>query len=320
MKTAVVLFNLGGPDSPEAIEPYLRNLFSDRDIIDLPFQKYLAKWIARRRAPRVRADYEKIGGKSSLNYWTEKQRQKLEEVLNARDGEFRVFVGMRYWHPMIHECSARIKREGFERIVLLPLYPQYSRSTTGSCFNEWDRCFQADSAEILRIEHFFEHPGFIRALNRRIDESLKRFPEEVRKEVVLLFSAHSLPEKRVREGDPYKDQVERTVRLVMEERGFDLDYRIGYQSRATPVRWVSPYTDQVLMDLAQEGRKAVVLVPVSFVSDHFETEYELQIQCRSLAKEKGIQYYDVINGLNDMPEFIETLADLVLSRLEQKRE
>ncbi|MCU7496061.1 MAG: ferrochelatase [Ignavibacteria bacterium] len=314
-KTAVVLFNLGGPDSLEAVEPFLTNLFSDRDIFNLPFQDFMAKFIASRRAPKVVEEYKLIGGKSPIGYWTELQRKNLEESLRSSDLEADVYTAMRYWHPLTADIAREVSEKGYEQVVLLPLYPHFSSSTTGSSFNEWDRAFKNKSAKVIRVNNYYDNPAYIRAINERIDEALLRFPEGIRKDVHLVFSAHGTPVSYVKKGDPYSHQIKKTVELVMEERENSHEHHECFQSKVGPVKWLEPSTSKKIEELALLGRKHLLLIPVSFVSDHVETLYELGIEYKHVAEKAGIENYIVMTGLNDSPLFVEALCEEVLKKL-----
>jgi ferrochelatase len=309
-KTAVLLLQMGGPDSLEAVEPFLLNLFSDRDIIRLGpafLQPVLARWIARRRAPKVEAQYEKIGGGSPIRELTSAQAHALEEQLGEG---FRCFPAMRYWRPSTIEALAAVKKEGISRLLALPLYPHYSRATTGSSFNELRRVLALSGAEfrLSTIESFHQHPQYIAALARTLEEGLGFFPEG--EEVTLLFSAHSLPVSFIESGDPYLSQVEETVRLVM-ERFPKYRHHLAFQSKAGPVKWLEPATEESIARLAGEGCRNLLMVPVSFVCDHIETLYEIDVTYAALAREKGIAQFHRAPSLNTSPLFIDCLADLV---------
>lgn len=308
MKTAVVLMNLGGPDSLESIEPFLFNLFSDRDIFKIPIgQKLFAKIISSRRAPKVAEEYKLIGGKSPINEWTELQRKLLEDKLHNIDKQITVFTAMRYWKPLTLEIADIITELKYERIILLPLYPHFSVSTTGSSFNEWDRCFKVKNEEVIRINNYHTNPLYIKALNQRIDETILRFPENVRQEIQLVFSAHGTPISMVKKGDPYSNHILETVNAVMKERNFSHPHHLCYQSKVGPVKWLTPATDTMIEELAAEGKKHLLIIPISFVSDHVETSFELDIEYRHVADENKIENYIVMNGLNDSNLFIDAL-------------
>lgn len=309
-KTAVLLLQMGGPDSIEAVEPFLLNLFSDREIIKIGpafLQPFIARFICRRRAPKVEGYYEKIGGKSPIRELTEAQAKALEERLGSG---YRTFVAMRYWKPTTIEALAAIKREGISRIIALSLYPHYSRATTGSSINELKRVLgQAGvSFQVSSIDRFYNHPLYIQALTGQIETGLKQFVDRSR--VALVFSAHSLPQSFIDDGDPYLAHIQETVRLVMERLG-DVDYHLAFQSRAGPVKWLEPSTEEMMKKLAAQGRKEMLMVPLSFVSDHIETLYEVDIQYAQEAKELGIETFRRSPSLNSSPLFMDCLAELV---------
>jgi ferrochelatase len=314
-KTAVLLLQMGGPDSLDAVEPFLLNLFTDRDIIRIGpslLQPLIARFIVRRRAPRVMENYRQIGGKSPLRELTEAQARSLEEQLGSG---YRCFVAMRYWHPTTIEALAAIKREGISRIVALSLYPHYSRATTGSSINELKRVLEAAGVkfEVSYIDRFFDHPRYIDALVEKIEEGLAGFPD--RSQVKLLFSAHSLPQSFIDDGDPYLAHIEETVRLVM-ARLSDVQHNLAFQSRAGPVKWLEPSTDDMIKQLAAEGCRELLMVPLSFVSDHIETLHEIDIEYATEARHLGIEDFRRIASLNSSPAFIDCLADLVRTAVE----
>ena len=317
MNTAVVLLNLGGPDSLAAIEPFLFNLFSDKDIFNLPFgQKLFAKIISNRRAPKVSKEYELIGGKSPINEWTEIQRKMLEEKLQVYDSNITVFTAMRYWNPITKDVANKIKNLNFDKIVLLPLYPHNSISTTGSSFNEWERCFIPTKEKIFRVDNYKTNPSYIAALNQRIDQTIQRFPEEVRKDVQLVFSAHGTPVSMVKNGDHYSHHIKETVDKVMEERKYTHPHHLCYQSKVGPVKWLTPGTDTMIEDLANQGERHLLIIPISFVSDHVETSFELDIEYRHVADKFNIENYIVMKGLNDSQLSIDALYEETVKVLE----
>ncbi len=317
-RKAVVLLNLGGPDSLEAVQPFLYNLFSDPFIISLPLgfliQKPLARYIAKRRSPGVRSQYERIGGKSPIRDWTEKQRSMLENKLQEQDDSIDVFVAMRYWKPSTEETVGQIKHYDYSKIVLLPLYPHYSIATTGSSVADWEKFYSGD-AEIVTVNDYYVNPEYIAAINQRIDESLTRFPESVRNEVHLTFSAHGTPVKLVTAGDPYKEQIEASVQAVMELRKRDLEHSLCFQSKVGPEQWLKPATDTMIEDLAKSGKKHLLIIPISFASDHIETLFELDIEYRHTADRVTIENYIVMKGLNDSELFVSALAGLAAGKL-----
>jgi ferrochelatase len=317
-KLGVVLFQLGGPDSLEAVEPFLYNLFSDPDIIDFPFSRLarepLARLMASRRARHAAEHYRALGGASPLLENTRRQAEALEAELR-RDLEARVVVAMRYWRPFTGEAIAELGRFSPDRLVLLPLYPQYSDTTTGSSLNEWKRRFHPDGwrPEVRVIRDFHDDPGFIEAVAAHVDEALAAFADPQAVEVV--FSAHSIPVAAVERGDPYPRQVERTVELVWRQGGWPNRYELCYQSKVGPSRWLRPMLKETLEKLAARGAQQVLVVPISFVSDHVETLYEIDIEHREIAHRLGIRDFRMMPGLNDSPHFIRALAQLVRKAL-----
>lgn len=311
-KTAVLLLQMGGPDSIAAVEPFLLNLFSDREIIKIGpafLQPLIARFICKRRAPKVEGYYEKIGGKSPIRELTEGQAQALELALG--DG-YRTFIAMRYWKPTTIEALAAIKREGISRIIALSLYPHYSRATTGSSINELKRVLSEAGVQfdVRYIDRFYNHPLYIEALTENVERGLAQFQD--RSKVALVFSAHSLPQSFINEGDPYLDHILETVRLVVERLG-DVDYHLAFQSRAGPVKWLEPSTEEMMQKLAAEGHKELLMVPLSFVSDHIETLYEVDVQYAEEAQALGIEKFRRSPSLNSSPLFIQCLAELVKS-------
>jgi ferrochelatase len=315
-KNAVVLFNLGGPDSLEAVEPFLFNLFCDPDIFNIPLgQRLLASFISRRRAPKVQERYRHIGGSSPINSWTEKQRSMLEAALVEVGMDVAVHTAMRYWHPLIRKAADELSGTGYERIVLLPLFPHFSKTTTGSAFNEWRRRFHGNSDILSHVFSYHDHPAYIEAVNERIDEAIERFPADTRDDVQILFSAHGIPESLVKKGDPYSRQIGETVQGVMTARHFSHPHHLCFQSRVGPVKWLSPSTDDTIRKLGAENRKHLLVVPISFVSDHIETLHELDVEYRAVAGMAGIENFIVMKGLNDSQAFIHALKSIVLEEL-----
>ena len=316
-KYAVVLFNLGGPDSLEAIEPFLFNLFSDRDIFKIPVgQKIFAKMMSSLRAPKVRKKYQQIGGKSPINEWTEWQRSMLEEELQKVVGNVEVYTAMRYWNPTIKDVAETISKKPLEMIVLLPLYPHYSITTTGSSFNEWRRVYRGDTGRLKYVYDYFNNPKYISALNERIDETMLRFPEDVREDIQIVFSAHGTPKNLAEKGDPYPKQIKATVESVMQARNFSHEYHLCFQSKVGPAKWLEPSTDKMIKDLAVKSKRQLLIVPISFVSDHIETLFELDVEYRIIADKEHIENFIVMPGLNDSKLFVAALKDLAVQALQ----
>ncbi|HXG92660.1 MAG TPA: ferrochelatase [Blastocatellia bacterium] len=316
-RIGVLLFNLGGPETLEDVRPFLFNLFADPDIIRLPFramQKPLAWLISTQRHKKSRGYYEQIGGGSPLRRITDEQARALQESLNERSIPARVYVGMRYWNPFIEEALERIHRDQISHLVVLPLYPQYSISTTGSSLNRMNQLINANGkrpARISVIESWHDHPDYIASLAASISEELAAFPEQDATRTHIVFSAHSVPVSYIKEGDPYLEQIEQTVRSVIKILGEHRPHSLSFQSKVGPVKWLQPSTDETIRRLAREGASQVLLVPVSFVSEHIETLYELDILYRHVAEEVGIKNYRRVAALNTRSDFIAALANLV---------
>jgi ferrochelatase len=314
-RVGVVLFQLGGPDSLAAVEPFLYNLFCDPDIIDFPFSRLgrraLARLISKTRAKKAAQHYAAIGG-SPIRRFTEQQARALEARL-MRDGvDARCVVAMRYWYPFTAESIAQLQAAEVEQVVLLPLYPQYSSTTTGSSLNEWRRLWTS-AVPTSCVETFYRNPLYIAAVVERIDEALARFPHPPA--VQLIFSAHGVPVSVIEKGDPYQRQIEETVSLVMEQGGWSNDHRLCYQSKVGASRWLDPSLRQTLRQAASERRCGVCIVPISFVSDHVETLGEIDHHAREEARLLGIERFEMTRGLNDSPKFIQALAALVLAAI-----
>jgi ferrochelatase len=309
MKTAAVLFNLGGPDSLDAVKPFLRNLFSDPAIITLPalFRLPLASFIAGRRNAKAQKIYAQIGGASPILGQTEMQAQALQDALGS---DWRCFVCMRYWHPMTEEVVQQVRTFAPERLVLLPLYPQFSTATTGSSFAAWDNSVGRLGVATKRVKSYPTEPGFIAASVELLKQGLA---EADSRPVRVLFSAHGLPEKIIRAGDPYQAEVEQTARAIVAELGA-VDWSVCYQSRVGPLKWIGPSTEAEIQRAAAD-RKAIVLYPLSFVSEHSETLVELDIDYKRLATEAGVPAYIRVPTVGTHPKFIEGLARLVRDAL-----
>jgi protoporphyrin/coproporphyrin ferrochelatase len=322
VKLAVVLFNLGGPDAPEAVEPFLRNLFSDPAIITLPtiFRIPLARLVAARRAPIAREIYAKIGGRSPILAETQAQARALETVL-ARDGiEARAFVAMRCWKPFSDETARAVAAWKPDRIVLLPLYPQYSTTTTASSLKDWHRAAARAglAAPESKVCCYPDEPGFIAAEAALIREALakRRMAWNYR----LLLSAHGLPKRTVARGDPYQHQVEKSAAAIISALGEEnLDWGVCYQSRVGPLEWIGPATDAEIRRAGGEG-KALIVAPIAFVSEHSETLVELDIEYAKLARESGVPDYIRVPTVSTNGEFIEGLAREVLQAVARNSE
>jgi ferrochelatase len=317
-RVGIVLFQLGGPDTLEAIEPFLYNLFCDPDIIDFPFarigRKPLAKLISTTRARKVQHHYSTIGGGSPIRRHTERQARALEAELRNQGLDAHCFVAMRYWHPFTSEAIAQVREADCDELVLLPLYPQYSSTTTGSSLNEWRRLF-CDDVPVHGIETFYRNEAYLDSVAEKIDEALCRFPQPNRPEIV--FSAHSIPMSVVEKGDPYQQQIEETVQLLMQRGRWSNSHRLCYQSKVGASRWLQPSLHQTLRQLSSQKTREVCVVPVAFVSDHVETLGEINHEARHLAEELGFTQFEMSGGLNDSPKFIQALRQIVQDALAQ---
>jgi ferrochelatase len=306
---------MGGPDSLSAIRPFLARLLSDRELIRLPLapltQPLFAWIVSRVRTRKVQKYYEEIGGGSPIAMLTEKQRGALEAALRETGGNFRVYVGMRYWHPLAKHAVLEMKDDGVARGIALPLYPHYCAATTGSSLSDLRRWMQWAGADfpMAEIRSWPDDTGYIAALCGRIEETIQGQGAEG---THLLFSAHGVPKSFIDEGDPYQAETEKTVAAVM-ERFPGIPHSISYQSRMGRTEWLKPDTVAEVIRLGREGIQGLVVVPVSFVSDHIETLHELDIRLRETAREAGIATFLRVPSLNDSPAFIRALRDIVVS-------
>lgn len=322
MKLGVLLFNLGGPETLADVRPFLFNLFSDPEIVQLPIramQKPLAWLISTARHRKSSGYYVQIGGGSPLRRITEEQAAALRAELARRGVEANVYVGMRYWRPFTEEAIDQIVRDGVDELILLPLYPQFSVSTTGSSFKDFDALVDKRGGlpHIRRrqITQWHTQENYINALAGQIVEEIEKFSDPNPQRVHLLFSAHSVPQSYIERGDPYLRQIEETARLVSERLGSISPVHLSFQSKVGPVKWLEPSTDAKLRELAATRVEQVLAIPISFVSDHIETLYELDILYKKLADEIGIKSYRRVPALNLNPTFINALADLVCEKL-----
>ena len=314
MKKAVVLFNLGGPDKLESVEPFLFNLFNDPEILSIPsiFRYPLAKFISKRRAPIAKNIYKEIGNRSPILELTEEQAASLENSLSVK-GNYKCFVVMRCWHPRAKDVIKKVKEFNPEEIILLPLYPQFSAATSGSSINEWnDLCIKENfNVKTKTICCYPTENNFVKSHANLIKKTVRN---EENKNFKLLFSAHGLPEIKIKKGDPYQWQVEETVKkIMMELKDENLDHTISYQSRVGPLKWIGPSTDDEIIKHAKE-KKGIVIVPVAFVSEHSETLVELDIEYKKLAEENGCSFYKRVPALGIEENFIKGLTELVLQQ------
>jgi len=318
-RVGIVLFQLGGPDTLEAIEPFLYNLFCDPDIIDFPFarigRKPLAKLISTTRARKVQHHYATIGGGSPIRPNTERQARALESELRSQGIDARCFVAMRYWHPFTREAIEQLQGAECDEVVLLPMYPQYSSTTTGSSLNEWRRLFH-DDAPVHCVESFYRNTMYLDAVIERVNQALARFRVSENPEIV--FSAHSVPMSVIEKGDPYQRQIEETVQLLMQRGGWSNPHRLCYQSKVGASKWLQPSLRQTLQTLADRQVREVCVVPVAFVSDHVETLGEIDHEAREQAQKLGFTQFEMSAGLNDSPKFIQALGQIVQEALGQQ--
>jgi len=320
--TGIVLLNLGGPETLDDVGPFLMELFQDREIIQLPFQKWLGPFIAKRRTPSVQKLYEDMGGGSPILHWTQVQGRGMVERLDRLSPEtapHQFYVAFRYIQPTSEDALTRMKEDGVRRAVAFTQYQQFSCATTGSSLNElWraaGRLGLADHFQWSVIDRWPTHSGFIRAMAKSVQEGLDRFPQEERDDVLLLFSAHSLPLSIIDRGDPYPQEVGASVHEVMKAGGFENPFILSYQSEVGPVRWLGPSTEKVIEELGAKGRKNVLVVGIAFTSDHIETLSEIDIEYGHLARSVGIERFERAPAFNGDPLFQDALAQIVLEHL-----
>ncbi|GJN90099.1 hypothetical protein Rhopal_003098-T1 [Rhodotorula paludigena] len=330
--TAIVMMNMGGPSTVSETGDFLRNLFSDGDLIPLPFQSTLAPLIAKRRTPKIEEQYAAIGGGSPILRWTRTQGEgmvKLLDELSPETAPHKAYVAFRYANPMTETCLEEMKRDGVTRAVAFTQYPQYSCSTTGSSLNEmWKQSVplgkgkEAEGEQEIQwsvIDRWGVNEGFVDAVARNIEASLQTYPPEVRDSVVLLFSAHSLPMSVVNRGDPYPAEVGASVSAIMHRLGNRNPYRLVWQSQVGPSAWLGPQTSDAIKGYAKKGENNLLLVPVAFTSDHIETLFELDLEYLEEAKELGMTGVKRVESLNDSPYFIRAIADIAAAHLKSGR-
>ena len=329
-RIGIVLLNLGAPESLTDIQPFLYNLFMDPAIIELPFKgifrHLFAYFISQRRSRKLKADYQAMGGGSPLTRFSQQQADALKKRLDqhfstpASDIQCRVYLAMRYWQPSSEDTAKKMEKDGINKVILLPLYPQYSKTTTGASLAYWWTLeqtgeFPAWSTSI--VTEYAIHPSYIQALSQRIDEGIRRFPEPIQDSIQLLFSAHGTPVTELKKRrDPYCCLIHSTVTAIMAFRHHDRQFHISFQSKIGRAQWLEPSTLNTVKKLGNNGVQGLLVVPVAFVSDHIETLVELDRQVRDEAETAGIQHYEVTEGLNSHPFFIDTLANLVYRQLQ----
>ncbi|KAI0311956.1 ferrochelatase [Amylostereum chailletii] len=314
------MLNMGGPSTVPETHDFLKNLFMDKDLIPLPFQSYLALWIAKRRTPQIEKQYAAIGGGSPILRWSEIQGKGMAALLDELHPEtapHKSYVAFRYARPLTDETAKQMRADGVKRAIAFTQYPQYSCSTTGSSLNEIFRKGKSGALTDIEwsvIDRWGTHPGFVEAVAQNIERALNKFPEDKRNDTVLLFSAHSLPMSVVNRGDPYVLEVSASVSAVMDRLGNTNPYRLVWQSQVGPSAWMGMQTNEAIKGLARIGKKQVVLIPIAFTSDHIETLYELDLEYVKEAKELGIEVQRA-ESLNDSPVFIRALADIAAKHL-----
>ena len=314
----LVVLNLGGPTSLDDVEPFLRRLFGDPDVIQLGWlsflQPLLARMIAKRRGPLSRAAYQQIGGRSPIREETTAQADAVAAELARRGLAVKPVIAMAAWHPFADEALGALAAQGIERAVALPLYPHESRATTGSSLNQLEhaRAHQGGAGiEIAAIRRYPDADGYVRAVAERVEEAIATLPPEHRASAPVLFSAHGLPEAYIKRGDPYLDDIRLTVETVSRRLNLGERTRLCFQSRVGPQRWLGPTTEAVLDELAAGGTPAVVVVPVAFTGEHIETLQEIDILYKERAQHAGIVHFARARTVGCHPAFIAALADLV---------
>ena len=320
MKLGVLLFNLGGPETLRDVKPFLYRLFSDPEIIRVkwtPVRKLIAYTIATFRHKTSEGYYRQIGGGSPLRRLTEEQARSLETELKSRGADAQTFVGMCTWHPFLAEAVENIEKSNVDTLVILPLFPQYSVTTTGSGFAALREVIKNRPAfkklNVRWISSWPDQTSYVQAFAEAIERELVRFTNPSKTHI--LFSAHSIPESYVKEGDPYLEQTKKTVELVIGRLGRQNPYQLSFQSKIGPVKWLEPFTSDVITKLGKEGVEDVLVVPISFVSEHIETLYELDILFKKIAEEAGVKNFRRVPALNSDPIFIRALAEIVESTI-----
>ncbi|KAK9299820.1 hypothetical protein QLX08_007273 [Tetragonisca angustula] len=326
-KTGILMLNMGGPSALEEVHEYLLRIMTDRDMIQLPFQSRLGPWIAKSRTPKVQKKYSEIGGKSPILEWTNKQGNLLCEKLDSISPEtapHKHYVAFRYANPLTENTLQKIEEDGIEHMVLFSQYPQYCCATSGSSFIEIYKYYTTrklpSNMKWSVIDRWATHPLFIETITERIKGELAQFPKDIRGDVIILFSAHSIPLKAVSRGDAYASEVAGTVALVMEKLQYCNPYKLVWQSKVGPVSWLEPFTDDAIKAYVKQGKKHFILVPIAFVNEHIETLHELDIEyCTELAEELGVEKIRRTAAPNDHPTFIAALADIVVSHLKSNK-
>jgi protoporphyrin/coproporphyrin ferrochelatase len=320
-RVGVLLLNLGGPEQLSDVRPFLYNLFSDPEIIRIPFpwlQKPLAWFISTSRAKKSQENYKQIGGGSPLRRITEEQGKALQDNLQGKGFDALVYVGMRYWHPFTEEAIAKIKQDGVQELVILPLYPQFSISTSGSSFRLLEDIWNADP-ELQKIKYtvipsWYDRPGYVESMADLLRQEVDQCNDP--QTATIFFSAHGVPVSYVTEaGDPYQTEIEGCTELIMKALNRPNPHVLAYQSRVGPVEWLQPYTEDKLEELGEQGVKELVVLPISFISEHIETLQEIDMEYREVAQEVGIEHFRRVPALNTYPKFINDLGNMVVEAL-----
>ena len=319
MKKAIILFNLGGPDKIENVEPFLFNLFNDPAILNLPtILRYpLAKLISNRRAPVARKIYAELGGSSPILKLTKEQSEALEVKLNRTqtEEEYKCFIVMRCWNPRAKDVIKDVQLFNPDEIVLMPLYPQYSAATSGSSIKEWKNVCKENNYNV-KTSTICCYPTDNNFINAHTKEIIKKIKDL--KNFKLIFSAHGLPEKNIKKGDPYQWQVEQSVKKIVESLNIEnLDWILSYQSRVGPLKWIGPSTEDIIVENSKLG-KHIVLVPIAFVSEHSETLVELDIEYKEIANANGCKNYTRVPALGINEDFIKAMSELIIKKNEYK--
>ncbi|CAM9722731.1 unnamed protein product [Chrysoparadoxa australica] len=332
VKVGVLLLNLGGPERSEDVEGFLFNLFADPDIIRLPgiltlFQSPIAAFISARRAPKSKAAYESIGGGSPIVKYTKAQAKGIEEGMQRKGIDAKAYVAMRYWHPFTEQALDEMRNDGVNTIVVLPLYPHFSISTSGSSLRVLRNLFAGSEGEKLgSVPHtvvpaWYDRPGYVKAVAGLIKREINKYTHEERttgEGVHVLFSAHGVPNSYIELGDPYQSHVQKCVELIQAEyEDEEVTSHLSYQSRVGPIEWLKPYTEDIIPQLGLGGVRNLVVVPISFVSEHIETLEEIDMEYRELAEANGVSNWRRVPALNTDPLFLEDLSDLCIEALQE---
>ncbi|ETV77338.1 ferrochelatase [Aphanomyces astaci] len=324
VRTAIAMMNMGGPSTLDEVPSFLKNLFSDPEIIPLgPFQEFVSSMVVKRRSPKIQAQYAAIGGGSPIGKWTNHQGNAMCKILDEirpESAPHKHYTMFRYANPLTEAALTEMKNDGAERAIAFSQYPQWSCTTTGSSMNhlwrELKRLDLGDSFQWSLIDRWNTHPGYIAAVSRRIQLGLEAFPADVRDKVVIMFSAHSVPMKVVYKGDPYTKEIASTSERVMEHLNVTNPHVLSWQSKVGYLPWMGPSTSNVIKGLASQGHKHVLAVPIAFTSDHIETLFEIDIEYAEEARELGIEHFKRSPSLNEEPLLAQAMADLVKDHLD----